>query len=448
MHTSKRLCLLAMLASLLVAIAGCGADGAVKAPAAFDVFVDSPAVLAPVALSAEPAWGSEQVPVKHVSDVQFRGETAIVTGSAESNSSTAFVTAVDAVTGSVTWSIKTLEDLPGGDGAVLWDSSAYVAGTADNWVVLVNYYSSDCTSGLCPPGTVDSTDEQGVAALSPVDGSVLWKVAGVPSVAEDSEQADELQDVSALLLTASDGVALMVVAPTDAVYGSKFDKPDKIEIIALNPLDGSTLWTTTGVWPRQIVGDVVLASVPPGALADGPGTLAALDTTSGKQLWTLADTYPQAGLVVASPGALVVRQVEKGKLTNFLIRMSDGSKIADISHTSTTCAADSAAEVIACSIDGDPGKMRLMTYRSGDAAIKVSKRSVPDEMITAVHNGYVFYGAYGADPSYGAADYAGNIVSTGLPGRAVAVTDKYAVFDTTKKANTDPGSFAVYGIVA
>lgn len=450
----NRLPVVLVLVSMMLGLAGCGSDASLKSPAAFGVFVDSPPALAALSLGNAPAWGSDDLPVKHVDDVQFRGSTAIVTGTAEANSSDYYVIAVDAATGQVKWQIKALDDLAGGNGASIIEPAAYVAGTDTNWVVLVNYYSSQCTqpAGLCPPGAVDSTDEQGVAALSPQDGSVLWKVSGVPSVSADSDEADELKDLSAKLMTVSDDVALLMVAPTDAIYGSKFVGPDKIGTIALNPLDGSTLWTTTGVWPRQIVGDVVLASVPPvgpkGALVDKPGTLAALDATSGKQLWTLADSYPPSQLVVASPGALVIWHVEDGKLGNTLIRMSDGSKIADVGSSSMRCAADSAASVIVCPVDGDPGKTRLMTYRSGDAGVKISKRSIPESSITKVRNGYVFYGAYGIDPVFGATDFFGNVLAAQLPGRAVTVTDKYAVFDTTKKANTDPGSFVAYGIAA
>ena len=454
MPVHKRLPITLVLIGMVAAVAGCGADGGVKSPAAFDVFVDGPSVLPAVPLSAEPIWSSDQLPIKHVADVQFRGSTAIVTGTAETNTSTAYVAAVDAATGAMKWSIRTLDELPGGDGAVLWDAQAYVAGTAENWVVLVDYFSSDCAqpSGMCPPGTVDSTSEQGVAALSPQDGSVLWKVPGVPSVPDDSEEADDLDDLSALVVAASDSLALLVVAPTDLLYGSRFVDPDKIAIIALNPLDGSTLWTTTGSVPQQIIGDVVLTSVPPegpnGVLADKPGTPAALDVTSGQPLWSLVETYPQARVVALSSGAMVISQIEKVAPRNTLLRMSDGTKISDLGFPSMRCVSDSAASIIACSMHGDPGKDRLMTYQSGDAGIKISKRPIPESMITAVWNGYVFYGGYSKDSSYGAVDQFGNVVSAQLPGRVVTVTDQYAVFDTTKKANTDPGSFAVYGIAA
>lgn len=452
MRVHKRLLIMLVLIGMVVAVAGCGSDAGLKSPAAFDVLIDEPPVLPSVPISAEPIWGSDQVVIKHVGSLQFRGDTAIVTGSAKENSSEGYVVAVDAATGTTKWSLETLNDLPGGDGAVLWESSAYVAGPVENWVVLVNYYSSECTqpSGMCPPGSVESTSEWGIAALSPEDGSVLWKIAGVPSVDEDSDEADALDDLSSRLMAVSNDVALMVIAPNDALVGGKYTELKNIRVRALNPVNGTTLWETTGAWPRQIVGDVVLANVPPtgpgGQLINEQGSTVALELSTGEQRWSLESRYPHSDVVAASADVAVVQRIDKGAVVTAVIRLSDGSHVTDMPASANNCTTDG-AKLIACTRSSGTAGYQIVTYQPGDG-VRIAVNAIPESAITAAWNGYIFYGAYGVDPVYGAADYSGNVLSSALPGRVVAVTDKYAVFDTSKKANTDPGSFAVYGIAA
>ena len=179
-------------AFLPLALAGCSTSVSGAAAPAVTL---SPVV--PLKVEGQPAWGAEQVGVPGLQAVQFGTDTAVVMGSATWPSTDAAIAGVDPATGTVRWSYADYAELAGGDGAgyvggtAAWGNLARivsVGGDPADQIVVVTYLTTTCTdaSGFCPSSGSDVTDEYGIAALNPTDGSVRWKAPIVPAVPGDS----------------------------------------------------------------------------------------------------------------------------------------------------------------------------------------------------------------------------------------------------------------------
>jgi len=390
------------------------------------------------AIDPEPLWGNSQVPVTDIADIQFRAGRAILAGY---DADSSFVAAVDAATGTTQWSIDLYDDLNGGEGAVLAERPRFLVGDSVEGPVLVEYFSDTCRNPLrsCPPGSVQSSAERGIAALSPVDGSVLWKYAVVPAFYVESEQADTARDTNVKLVATRDDVTVLVAGPSDALDARQNADPAEIRTIAVNAMTGELIWEAAGYWAQFIADETVLARVPgsgPRTADYEPGTAVALDLSSGNERWSATDRLSQSEFLLATDDLALVRAVEDGVFSWQIVDVADGTTVADLEEWVERCATDG-ERLIACSIGVLSG---LLSYELGET----EARSFPDQSALFLglgFNGYLFAKALSSGEHL-AVDRWGNVLSDPLPGRAVRVTDEYAVFAN----DADPDSFAVHRV--
>lgn len=345
----------------------------------------------PIHFSAAKLWSrGRDGPRRGPDSVVIRGDSIVVQDS-KSGANSNEIGVVDAATGRLRWSVDQLHALPGMPEATRWwhtDADPSAVGQGADWSVLVGYVRSSRSP-------YSRADEFGVAALSGTDGHVRWMTPIVPSVASPASHIAEL-------VAANDTVALLDV----------------------NNERG-----------------------------DAAPMLAAVDATGGKQLWTRtgAEAAALAGNTtpaVAAAGGVAL--IPTSGIHERVVDLRTGHELAGV-DTITPCVIDDHPDgdgLVAClSGDLDPGSgYRVESFRPGDHEFRVSKRlvhlSVPSlPILDTVWKGYVFIDTGQptdidtGQPTGLAADDAGNIVGTDVPGRVQAISDQYAVFGSTKHAS-------------
>ena len=435
----KRGALFAVAASLLLALAGCSTSvGGAAAPAV----TLSPVI--PLKLEAQPAWGAEQVGVPGLQAVQFGTDTAVVMGSATWPSTDAAIAGVDLDTGTVRWSYADYAELAGGDGAgyvggtAVWGNLARivsVGGDPADQIVVVTYLTTTCTdaSGFCAPSGADVTDEYGIAALNPADGSVRWKAPIVPAVPGDSPEADKTRGQRAVLVDAdSDGVLVLVGGGTD-IDSPSTTAAEAVRTVLLDPASGAVRWEAPGTRGTRLIGDQVLAAVANG----GPTIkdLGALDVRTGALRWAVAASFPSDVVSAAAgdTGILLVTHDTAPALQP--IDLSDGSSVGDaVPVTFTGTCLDDATTLIAC---GPADDERILVWTGTPGPPTTSAFGLPDaSQLQLVTADYVFAGDGESSQAF---TVDGRAASDPLPGRTVAMDDRYLAIETTPG-----GGWAVY----
>jgi outer membrane protein assembly factor BamB len=388
--------------------------------------IDEAPTLRPLALDRKPLWNqSTKGAIKVVSGAALRGDAAILVGGAENGREDRLVVA-DAKTGKVRWSVKEYHGPLHKGGGAVWREMTYgqpqtpqIVGEDGGWGVLTNYYLTACKhpTGLCLPGSGPS-DETGVVLLSGKDGSVRWKLPLVP--ARTGKAANRL---SGLLATTDGRIALATVAPS---LNTRFTD---IRLIAIDATTGRRLWTRSGVQPTLIAGSVVLGRVPTregqSTLDMNSGSVIALDAATGRTRWELSAHLPASLAVLTAGEMALVREVKDGHLgPPTLLEAGTGREIARLPDFITNCRSDG-LNLIACELD-DLKHHRLITVRLDDRKVRVAKREIPDSTLAAVWQGHVFLDDR-QDRGY-EVDRAANTLAEGLPGRPVALSDRYAIF--------------------
>lgn len=390
---------------------------------------DKPATLDRIEVE-DPAWGSEDAPVESIGSIEITGSIAVVAGStAERNS---VVTALDARTGQQLWSVEVLAELPGENGDLFSRNFALV-GSGKDALVLVEYYASTCDAALCPPGSIDTTAEHGIAALSITDGSVRWKYPAIPAVPTDTAKAEALQGRDVELVEEPGDYPLAVVGPSIAVNGSQYVEPKKIRTVALDPATGDPVWTRKKRWARRVVDDVVIATIPlrgtAGAVRSSKGPLVGLDPATGKQLWNRADDYGDIQLLDTTKRSVVIADIDGGR-TVHVLNASDGRSRLNLGKRARPTGGTGPLVVWPMKpLDTRPS---LMSLADSEKQPVTSAHPLPADVRSnpvLVHGGYIFYGT---DTYSVALDRSGNVVSERIPGRVLAMTDDLLV---TRKPN-------------
>jgi hypothetical protein len=221
-------------------------------------------------------------------------------------------------------------------------------------------------------------DEFGVAALADSDGHVRWLTPIVPSVASPASHIAEL-------VAANDTVAML------DVNNERGDGPPMLA--AVDATTGKQLWTRTGAEAAALAGNTVLAwqraRQSLGSAHAPPSVLIALDATTGKLLWrtpgplepalSLPDDAPDGATpAVAAAGGVAL--IPTSGIHERVVDLRTGHELAGV-DTITPCVIDDHPDgdgLVAClSGDLDPGSgYRVETFRPGDHEFRVSKRLV------------------------------------------------------------------------
>jgi outer membrane protein assembly factor BamB len=378
--------------------------------------VEAPSGLEPLSLSVDPLWGTDAGgPLEVVSAAVFRDDVAVLLGGDDGNR-TDQLAVVDAATATPRWSIGGLDELTGGDGAVWWlasDSpfSPNVVNQPDGWAVLVPYYYSPCP-GWCHYTQVDQTAEYGVAALSAADGHVLWKTTVVPA-APMTDPPPETPTIRAMVT--SEDLALVVVEPGDVEYAPHTQTyVDALRAIAIDPTSGSILWEVTGVWPKAVVGDSVLAHTGADPMRsrlgeddqrEGPA-LVALDASTGRTRWDLSERFRYSDLVLTAGEVALVEVPADGAddsigdvplqgVETLAIDLETGREVTSLGTEIGPCRTDQTS-LVACSLRGPdgPGDDRVATFQLDDRDVGVSEARFDGLSIDDVWDGRVFVTAF------------------------------------------------------
>jgi hypothetical protein len=312
----------------------------------------------PIHFSAAKLWSrGRDGPRRGPDSVVIRGDSIVVQDS-KSGANSNEIGVVDAATGRLRWSVDQLHALPGMPEATRWWHT-----DADPSAVGQGADWSVLVGYVRSSRSPYSrADEFGVAALSGSDGHVRWMTPIVPSVASPASHIAEL-------VAANDTVALLDV----------------------NNERG-----------------------------DAAPMLAAVDATTGKQLWTRtgAEAAALAGNTtpaVAAAGGVAL--IPTSGIHERVVDLRTGHELAGV-DTITPCVIDDHPDgdgLVAClSADLDPGSgYRVESFRPGDHEFRVSKRlvhlSVPSlPILDTVWKGYVFIDAGQPDRHrHGSADRPG-----------------------------------------
>ena len=426
-------------ACLLLALAGCSTSvGGVAAPAV----TLSPVV--PLKVEGQPAWGAEQVGVPGLQAVQFGTDIAVVMGSATWPSTDAAIAGVDLATGTVRWSYADYAELVGGDGAgyvggtVAWGNLARivsVGGDSADQLVVVTYLTTTCTdaSGFCPSSGSDVTDAYGIAALTPTDGSVRWKAPMVPAVPGDSPEADKTRGQRAVLVDADAAGVLVLVGDGTDIDSPSATGAETVRTVLLDPATGAVRWEAPGARGSRLIGDQVLAAVANG----GPTIkdLGALDARTGALRWAVTASFPNDRVAAAAGDTAILLVTHDTARALQPLDLSDGSPVGDaVPVTFTGTCLDDRTTLIAC---GPADDERMLVWTGTPGPPTSSAFGLPDasqlQLVTADH---VFAGDGDSSQAF---TVDGQAAGDPLPGRTVAMDDRYLAIETTPG-----GGWAVY----
>nr|BFE28967.1 hypothetical protein GCM10010200_012180 [Actinomadura rugatobispora] len=411
----------------------------------------------PVSFSERPLWEGVRLGLNKRTGVELRGGDAVV-GDAEGR-----LAVVDAATGLPRWTLERGATLKGGGGAVYQAARTgstaggalggtgrpVLAGTGDDWTVLVPYYVGD---------TFEAPREQGVAALSGRDGSVRWKR---PIVRPGEDDGDALERLGGEIrpMAAGDRAVLAVARTASG---------DGLVTVALDAAGKRELWRRPGVWGLRFAGDVVLAEkyagmsdTPAGLSETGPSefgqvSLVALDAATGRDRWSLGSGHTSSQLMAATPTHAVVRTGStvdgSGSL---LVSTATGGVVHRLRAQVAGCA-DDGHGLIACSVRS--GSLVTVRIAGGSGVPSMTGRRVlgagaAKVSVDAVHGNRIFLSSLDEDDVHVGAvvDRAGNRLGDALPQPVAAVADGFLAFRTRVEGDTgraEPNGLAIHRAAA
>ncbi|GAB1511788.1 outer membrane protein assembly factor BamB family protein [Actinophytocola sp. KF-1] len=318
------------------------------------------------------------------------------------------LTLLDAATGATRWQLTAFADMPA-DGDIMWqpsrDAPSALVPHDGGLAVLTQYYWTDCPTDICADDHGPS-DESGLVLLSVTDGSVLWQAPLRPSVNRPGTPRPPRYELNAV---------------DDRVAVAAFDGGGTV---AVSVETGEQLWSRPGVWGVAIAGDTVLAQadgkpgIAPGRGALTPGSVTALDLSTGVPRWDLVDEYA-ASEVVATGGDAVLVRVRSGKeAAGKVLALGDGHELAETD----------AAGMIACATDGTllacPADDGVVVHDLGTGA--VTRTGVVALAVDRIQDGRLFL--IGSGNRAWTIDQVGNVIDAELPGRVVAMTTGHICF--------------------
>ncbi|MGH3762342.1 PQQ-binding-like beta-propeller repeat protein [Actinophytocola sp.] len=257
----------------------------------------------------------------------------------------------------------------------------------------------------------------GIAMLSPDDGTVRWR--SVVRAPPGERYA---------LVAADDETALVTVGPTRGGPPS---------VVAVDVGGGERRWARAGMWPHGIAGDVVV-----GETALAGGTVAAWDLATGVPAWTLTGFVTARVALTADDDVLVEGRTGPSRWARRVLEAATGEPLADLGDPRAGPCATDWRTLIACPLVRGGRDHAVETFGVADRRVRILSGDYRPEYVCLVGAGHVF----GASPrSYFAVAAgsrgAGRLVARDLPGRPVAVTERYLVL---RHDSGDPPSTSVY----
>ncbi|MDQ3785742.1 MAG: PQQ-like beta-propeller repeat protein [Actinomycetota bacterium] len=354
--------------------------------------------LRPLVFAPEPSWSIR----RGSSLVDVREGLALAEDSEH-------LTLMDAATGATRWQLTAFEDMPA-EGDIKWqhsrDTPSRLVPHDGGLAVLTQYFWTDCPTDLCTDDHGPS-DESGLVLLSAADASVLWKTPVRPSVNRPETPLPPWYELSAV----DDRTAVVTF------YGGG--------TAAVSVETGEQLWRRPGLWGVAVAGDTVLAQaggkpgIGPGKGVLMPGTVTALDLSTGAPRWDLADEYTVSEVVETGGDTVLVRVRSGEEPVGKLLALDDGHELAEAEADGFVagCATDGA--LLACPTDDGVVIHDLETgavTRTGVAAIAVDR----------IQDGRIFL--IGSGNRAWTIDAVGNVIDAELPGRVVAMTTGHICF--------------------
>lgn len=380
---------------------------------------------AKLTISDAPIFTSNDLAVHPVDTVQLAGDdTAIIT-----SLDTGLLTAVNLATGQVSWQLEREALLPGDPLAIFWNGP--VIATAGD-MVIVPYFATQCSTDLCAPGEVDVSDENGYAALSATDGTLLWKFATIPGVSDDSEEHDY---ISGLVDAGAAVDQNVLVATVRQVTGTSSPQGAQVFSIGIDLATGTELWRVDDFAIHQIAGAVAY-----GVLFEtvdeynaSNGVPVGLDPLTGQILWQLTEADTGYAYAAAGPdGALLAPAWATGSELILRVVTAGGTEL-ESPGTKVMFRCPQVADTgrMACALEylNTGATSRILTI-GDDAKSFTSEAPIPRAAQVAYADDkyiYVNIPADSGDSSSYAADEHGNKLSRNFPGKVVATNAKYVV---------------------
>lgn len=377
----------------------------------------------------EPLWRGSDRRLLHageqVRSARFIGSSLLI----EAAPNTGMVV-IDPATGKPRWSMAKVRDRAGHEinvfpGAA--SSSVPVTGDSANWSILLQYNA----------GSGEAL-ESGFASVEGDTGRVRWATRLNKTVAGKASELDEL------LVGADNNVAVSWFTASDSSDG----KPMTASVLATDVADGSTLWQAKGMWPQFVAAGRVLgvtASKPPELSQEGVDAyVTALDARTGKERWNLKSRYRNSRLyAVAGDVALVGAETNDDEVA-VVIDAESGRELANLGKVNA-CDTDEQRLIACVARYGGANTSRVVTFDVDKQEKQVSP-ALPDRRTTGEISGvwgdYIFLGDSGS--GFRALDRNGNIAADNLPGRFIAMSERYALFsDLQGQASTE---FALYRV--
>ncbi|WP_143021302.1 hypothetical protein [Prauserella marina] len=374
--------------------------------------LDQPPSVPVTTFGGAAAWTEQDGPFSELSHAEIRGDVLLVDGVGDKGGAEG-VAVVDAGTGAPRWSVGALDELPGGDGALLYqvDKPTAVISSGDEWWPVVEYYRQ----------AGDDHAERGLAVLSADDGSVVRTVP-VVKAAPESEPEYTIANWRA------GGTSAVVVAAPSAT-----EDEGTVRTVGIDLLEGAVTWEREGqegIDPATIAGGVVIGRA--AGNGDDKQATAAYDLRSGEPKWSLADRYPSSYVdenrTPVAAGVLAVYVTDDAGVVGVaLVDTVSGEELTRVKMASG-CASDAAGEFLACGISVDDTSDRRLLTVSADGEPKVSGKAVEAGQVAGAFAGRTVVS--GGSSALNLYDAAGNPRGEGPRGRLLAISEGHLVVAT------------------
>ncbi|ADD41328.1 PQQ-binding-like beta-propeller repeat protein [Stackebrandtia nassauensis] len=402
----------------------------------------------PIRFENPPLWTHKDVNLDSVEGAALRGDAAILIGEWGND---ARLVVADVATGDTRWSIAGEQELPGGDGLLITDAVPSPFGGVDkapviiddggDWAVVVAYNKFDEDNEDHRP------DEQGVAALSGADGSMLWSAPLLKRGDTDEAETPRVYPITA------DGDTVLAATSGGA------------QAFALDAATGDKRWQQDKVWPHAVTDGVVVGQesldreYPPWH-GDSPrgGDVRAWDIESGEQKWKVKDKDKGDGLghaMVANASMTLVSMTDSDVDTDDHVEVRDtrtGKKLATLDDGSPDCAFDSAKTTRFVCATSRAARFTTVSRSGGEATVTTIQvtEETDDFKIMSMYDGHIFVDTVASNRIYKdryILDAEAQIVAKDLPGRPMAMTKKYAVFQTEDEETDEYRKAGIYKVV-
>ncbi|HVX44358.1 MAG TPA: PQQ-binding-like beta-propeller repeat protein [Mycobacteriales bacterium] len=328
----------------------------------------------------------------------------------------------DAATGRTRWMIDGERPVPGGGGIQLsLADEPQAVDTGSDWYVLVKYQLPACPSMMCDRMETHA-NEQGVVALSGVDGSVKWKTRLARAYTyPPRNEPDPHPRVS--LRAASSRIAVATLEPRDGNESHE-------RAVGLDPATGRIRWQAEDLWPVQVVGDTIVGDdrTDPGragaTVSPVPdGRVAAFAVDTGKKRWDA--TYPGSEIETVAGDAVMIRTVDRrgsSQSMRRIVSIRDGARWASLPDGE--CVSDGVS-VIGCTDRRPDGHFRLTSFLVSQRTVLLSNRNLPDDAtLAAAWRGRIFLRL---NDSFFAVDVHAHRIGGDLPGKPEIIGEHFAI---------------------